>query len=189
MSAPPDFTCPNGHRIPEQRFDPAIGCVVVGCTYRKPSTAADQEYLPEAEDAASPDEATVRAAVSSAATRIRGYVGRIEGLIGERDDINAQIRREKADAKQDGLNVKALNELIRRRAMDPDVRRQMDDDVAVYEAVVGLSFGVIDGGELAALALPAPAAAAAEKIGKATRARRDAMATAALAAQAREGLS
>src|SRR5206468_3820050 len=127
-----------------------------------------------------------RAALTAAAGRIRGIIGRIEAWIGERADINDAIRSEKAQAKQDGFNVKAINELIRRRAMEPDIREQLDEDLAIYEAVVGLAAGTIDGGVLATAALPPPAAE--QRLSKSARARHDAMATASLAAQAREEL-
>lgn len=189
MTTAPDFTCPNGHRIPERRFDTVIGCVVVTCTYRRPGSLweADgraESVVDEVEDA--PEPVIDREGVTVAVGRIRGIIGRIEALIGQREEINGEIRDIKANAKQDGFNVKAIAELIRRRAMDPDVRQQLDDDLSLYEAVVGLAAGTIDGGVLTTAALPPPEAE--PRLGKASRARRDAMATASLAAQAREAM-
>lgn len=86
----------------------------------------------------------------------RGLVSEAEKLIDERKAIAEQMRSLRQAAKDRGVNMKAFNELLRRRAMDPVTRNDLDESLAIYERVAGLSCGIIDGGELRATALPAP---------------------------------
>jgi uncharacterized protein (UPF0335 family) len=186
---PPDFTCPNGHRIPERRFDPAIGCVVTSCTYRGAAAAEPEpEGEPGVDRGGADDDAGEGAGPFEAPphlTALRRIVANIEAWVADRDDINASIREEKKEAKELGFNVKALNELLRRRAMDPQLREQMDQDLSLYELAVGLSGGTIDGGVLAVPALPAPPEPVEKALTRAAKGRRAAMLTASLAAAAR----
>lgn len=86
----------------------------------------------------------------------RGLVSEAEKLIDERAAIAEQMRALRQAAKDRGVNMKAFNELLRRRAMDPVTRNDLDESLAIYERVAGLSAGIIDGGVLVVAALPAP---------------------------------
>lgn len=86
----------------------------------------------------------------------KGLVAEAERLQDMRADINEQMKALRDAAKARGVNLKAFSELLRRRSMDPISRNDLDESLAIYERVAGLTAGVIDGGELRALPAPEP---------------------------------
>lgn len=90
-------------------------------------------------------------------TFLRGLVAEAEKLIDERRDIALQLKALRDAAKDRGVNIKAFNELLRRREMDARLRDDFDQALGIYETVAGLSRGTMEGGELRGVrALPAP---------------------------------
>jgi uncharacterized protein (UPF0335 family) len=80
----------------------------------------------------------------------RALVAAIEEQVALRNEVNQRIRDFRAGAKDRGINMKALSELLKRRAMDSRTRDDFDESLAIYEAVAGLTPGLIAGGELRA---------------------------------------
>ncbi len=60
------------------------------------------------------------------ATELRGFCTRIETLKGERAETNAQIREVKAEAKARGYDLKALDEILKLRALDTATRNERE---------------------------------------------------------------
>ena len=87
---------------------------------------------------------------------LKGAVAEAERLIDERRDIALQLKAVRDALKDRGVNMKAFNELLRRREMDARLRDDFDEALAIYENVAGLSRGTIEGGTLKALAAPDP---------------------------------
>jgi uncharacterized protein (UPF0335 family) len=70
-------------------------------------------------------------------TRLRDIVERVERLMEERHDINADIRDVLAEGKALGFDVSAIKKVIQRRKMTPDDRAEMDALIEVYEDALG----------------------------------------------------
>lgn len=85
---------------------------------------------------------------------LKELVAEAERLIDERRAIAEQLKAVRDAAKARGVNLKAFNELLKRRDMDARVRDDFDHCLAIYENVAGLSRGVIAGGDLVARAAP-----------------------------------
>jgi uncharacterized protein (UPF0335 family) len=66
---------------------------------------------------------------------VKALVERIERLEQDKADIASDIRDVYAEAKSNGHDVKALRLVIRRRKMDAEKRRELDEMVEVYEGV------------------------------------------------------
>ena len=103
----------------------------------------------------------VAPAISDSHWQLRLLVERIERLDGEIADLRADRKDVRGEAKANGFDLKALDEVLRRRRMDPASRDELDALIGTYEAALGMGRpGVIDCGDLSLMrALPAPAAA------------------------------
>ncbi len=74
---------------------------------------------------------------SVAAGELRSYVERIERLTEEVKAINGDKRDIFAEAKAKGFDVKALREIIKRRAKDRDKLEDENNMVQVYAHALG----------------------------------------------------
>jgi len=75
------------------------------------------------------------AAGHNSSQAVKALVERIERLEEEKAGLASDIRDIYAEAKANGHDVKALRLVIRRRKMDAEARRELDDMVEVYEGV------------------------------------------------------
>jgi uncharacterized protein (UPF0335 family) len=75
------------------------------------------------------------AAGHNSSQAVKALVERIERLEEEKAGLASDIRDIYAEAKATGHDVKALRLVIRRRKMDAEARRELDDMVEVYEGV------------------------------------------------------
>lgn len=87
------------------------------------------------------------------------FVRRLEAIADEMAELRADRAAVRAEAKAQGFSLKALDALLKRRAMEPELREHLDTVVPLYEDVVGLPGAhgarpLVDGGSLQAL--PAP---------------------------------
>lgn len=95
---------------------------------------------------------------SSRARMLVLLVHRIERIDDEIADLRADRSDVRKEAKAHEFDLKALDVLLRRRKMEPELRRRLDELVPLYEAAVGLPGEPVDGGVLTGAALlPAPA--------------------------------
>lgn len=69
---------------------------------------------------------------------VRSIVERIERLSEQKDEIASDIRDVFAEAKSQGLDVKALREIIRLRKQDADKRKEHEAIVETYMAALGM---------------------------------------------------
>lgn len=63
---------------------------------------------------------------------MRSYIERIERLEAERADLGLDIREIKAEAKAMGFDLAAINEVLRRRRIDPGERAELDRVIELY---------------------------------------------------------
>ena len=69
---------------------------------------------------------------------IRSVVDRIEQLEGQKADIASDIRDVYAEAKGNGLDVKALREIIRMRKEDTVERKEREAMIETYMHALGM---------------------------------------------------
>ena len=69
---------------------------------------------------------------------LRDYCERIERLTEERDELSADIREVKAEAKARGFDPKTLNEMLKLRKQDPHDRQEAEDLRRTYASALGL---------------------------------------------------
>ena len=69
---------------------------------------------------------------------LRQLVERIERLSEERKGISDDIRDVFNEAASRGYDKAALREIIKKRAMDADKRRQREDAIETYQLALGL---------------------------------------------------
>lgn len=72
---------------------------------------------------------------------IRRHAERIKDLMDQIADITDEIKTERDAAKGSGLNVKALNKVVKELLMDDDKRQaqlELDFNVDAYRKIVGL---------------------------------------------------
>lgn len=104
----------------------------------------------------------------SAGDRLRSFIERIERLGAEIADLQADRRDVKKDCKYDGFDMDLVNEVLRRRAMDPMKRQKLDELMPMYQAAIGdVPRGMVDGGTLGQAALPGPSTAKLSKMAEA----------------------
>lgn len=66
------------------------------------------------------------------------FAERIETLLEEKKGILDDIKDVKAEAKANGFDIWALNECIKRRAMEPHTRQERDAVLETYFAAFGI---------------------------------------------------
>lgn len=102
-------------------------------------------------EAVAAEEPAAPAPVSSSHWQLRLIVERIEAIDDRIREEREDRKEVRSEAKLNGWDLKALDEVLRRRRMDPDALDQLDGIVATYESALGMGRpGVIDGGELRA---------------------------------------
>ena len=74
-----------------------------------------------------------------ACQRLRSYIERIERLEEEKKAIADDIKEVKAQAKTEGFDTKAINQILRLRKMDPDERREFEEVVGLYKHALGMA--------------------------------------------------
>lgn len=74
---------------------------------------------------------------SNSGAELRSFVERIEKIEAERDELSEDIRGIYKEAKQGGLNVKALRAVVRRRKQDADEAQALEDTIEMYRAALG----------------------------------------------------
>jgi uncharacterized protein (UPF0335 family) len=72
---------------------------------------------------------------------LQSFVGRIELLHDERDGITASIANVYREAKDAGFDKKAMRQVIRERAMDPDERIENYATLDDYREALGMLIG------------------------------------------------
>lgn len=72
------------------------------------------------------------------ADELRQIVERVEQLISEKKDIMEQITEVFSDAKGRGFDVKALKEILKLRAKDPDDIAEEETILDVYKTALGM---------------------------------------------------
>lgn len=78
------------------------------------------------------------AAGHNAAGQIRSIVERIERLEADKAEIQSDIKDVYAEAKGNGLDVKALREIVRIRKQDADKRAEHEAIVELYMQSLGM---------------------------------------------------
>lgn len=74
----------------------------------------------------------------SAQEQLKSIVERIEKLTEDMTAIKADIKEVYKEAKSDGLDVKALKDIIRMRKKDRDEIAEMDEILKLYRSVLGM---------------------------------------------------
>jgi uncharacterized protein (UPF0335 family) len=75
---------------------------------------------------------------SGAADRLRSGIERIERLQEERKALNSDVKDIFSELKSAGFNIKAVREIIKLRAADPDDVEEQENDVDVYKVALGM---------------------------------------------------
>lgn len=84
------------------------------------------------------DSASIEVLNSSAQTRLRTIIERVERLQEDKDAVSNDMKEVYAEAKGEGFDVKILRKIISLRRMDKAKRLEM-------EAMIDLYLGAIDG--------------------------------------------
>lgn len=71
--------------------------------------------------------------------RLRLLIERRERLEEERRGISDDIKDVNAEAKAVGYDIRALNEVIKLRRLDPDDRREREAILELYKAALGIN--------------------------------------------------
>lgn len=74
----------------------------------------------------------------NATEQIKSVVERVENLENEKREIADQIKEVFAEAKGNGLDVKALRTVIALRRVDTDARQEAETILELYKQAVGL---------------------------------------------------
>lgn len=72
------------------------------------------------------------------AEQVRAYVERYESLEAEKKDIAEQQKDLMAEAKGSGFDCRALKEIIKLRAQDPNDRAEREAILDTYKAALGI---------------------------------------------------
>lgn len=73
-----------------------------------------------------------------AAAELSAIIGRIERLREDRAEINAEIANERRNAKLKGYDLKAIDEMVKLRALDPEKREEREALRQMYADAIGL---------------------------------------------------
>lgn len=68
---------------------------------------------------------------------VAGYIERVERLNEDKAAISADIAEVFKEAKEAGLSVKAMREVIRWRKLDKDAREQLQSTIDLYMSALG----------------------------------------------------
>lgn len=75
------------------------------------------------------------------AERLRTFIERIERLSEEKDAIAADIKEVKAEARGEGFDIAAINQLLKERKMDPADRQEKEAILETYRRALGMLGG------------------------------------------------
>ena len=70
--------------------------------------------------------------------RLRLLIERVERLEEEKKGISDDIRDVKAEAKAVGYDLRAFNDVIKLRRLDPDTRRERETVLELYKSALGM---------------------------------------------------
>lgn len=73
-----------------------------------------------------------------AKTKLEGFIKRVEKLISERQDLNADIKLIMDEAKGQGFDKRTMRECIKLRAMESEKRTEQEELRDLYLAALGL---------------------------------------------------
>ena len=73
------------------------------------------------------------------ADQLRQYIERIERLEEEKRALMADLRDVYAEAKHSGFDPKTMRQIVKIRAMDPDLLAEQDTLLTTYRQVLGIS--------------------------------------------------
>lgn len=68
---------------------------------------------------------------------LKGFIERLERLDAEKTAIADDMKEVFAEAKATGFNTKAMRRVLAIRKMDPDKRRELTSDIAIYMKALG----------------------------------------------------
>lgn len=74
----------------------------------------------------------------AAGERIKSYVERVERLLEEKANIQADIKDIWAEAKSAGFDVKTLKKIVKLRAADPQELREQEETLEMYMNALGM---------------------------------------------------
>ncbi len=69
---------------------------------------------------------------------IKQYVERVERLEAEKLFLSEDLKQIFAEAKSNGIDVKALRSLIKLRKLEDDERREQEEILALYKEAIGM---------------------------------------------------
>ena len=73
------------------------------------------------------------------ADQLRQYIERIERLEEEKRALMADLRDVYAEAKHSGFDPKTMRQIVKIRAMDPDLLAEQDTLLTTYRQALGIS--------------------------------------------------
>ncbi len=73
-----------------------------------------------------------------AGDRLKSFFERVENLEAEKKAIAEDIREVKAEAKASGFDMKAFNEVLKLRKLEPGKRREQESLRDLYLQAIGL---------------------------------------------------
>lgn len=79
--------------------------------------------------------------VNHTVARLRSFIERIERLEEARRDLADDIKDIKSEAKNAGFDVKAINQILRERRMEPTEAEDLLSQLEVYRAALGMLNG------------------------------------------------
>ncbi|WP_108459171.1 DUF2312 domain-containing protein [Devosia naphthalenivorans] len=73
-----------------------------------------------------------------AGDQLRSIIERIERLEGEKQELSADIKEVKAEAKGNGFDVRIINTILRLRRMDQNERLEQEALLDLYMGALGM---------------------------------------------------
>lgn len=75
---------------------------------------------------------------SDAAGELNAFIERVERVTEEKDGLTQDIRDIYAEAKSRGFDPKIMRKVVRMRKMDPDKRREEEEQTEMYLHALGM---------------------------------------------------
>lgn len=88
------------------------------------------------ENPGEPEAATVTAGVSG--EKLKRLIERIEKVTEERDAAGMDIRDIYSEAKAHGFDTKVMRQIIARRKMNSEMRREQEELLDLYQSALGM---------------------------------------------------
>lgn len=80
----------------------------------------------------------INANPDTAAQQLRLLIERLERILAERDDINADFRDVMSEATSNGYDRKAISRILKMRRLDPHARAEEDAILETYQNALGI---------------------------------------------------